>query len=66
MKLVLLEGIKRLNRFFSGYTPGEDPARLSDGTVAYRVLGYADSVEEAQMKLYGRTFPLVGRQAAFQ
>jgi len=54
---VLLEGIKHLNRFFTTYSPGEDPAKLKDGTVVYRILGYADTTAEVQMKLYGRTFP---------
>jgi hypothetical protein len=29
---------------------------LEDGTVAYRILGYATSITEAQIKLYGLTF----------
>lgn len=56
MKFVLLETIKYHTKFFSTYTEGEDPATLWNGTIAYIVLGYADSIEEAQTKLYGRSF----------
>ena len=56
MKFVLLEGIKEHNRFFSTYTEGEDASKLEDGTIAYIVLGYADSMEEAQIKLFGHKF----------
>jgi hypothetical protein len=44
-KYVCLEGLKEGNRFFTTNTPGEDPTKLFDGTVAYKVLGYADTVE---------------------
>jgi hypothetical protein len=50
MKYVILEGIEAHNRFFTQYD-GSDQTKLVDGTMAYRVLGYADSVEEAQTKL---------------
>ena len=51
----VLAGVNFGNRFF---TPniGGDPTRLADGRVAYEVLGYADTVAEAQMKLYGRVY----------
>ncbi len=52
-KYVCLEGLKEGNRFFTTNTPGEDPTKLFDGTVAYKVLGYADTVEGAQKILYG-------------
>jgi hypothetical protein len=45
--LVVLEGLKEGNRFFSINIEGKDPIKLSDGTIAYRVLGYADTDEEA-------------------
>ncbi len=56
MKFVLLEGIEQGNRFFSPYERGKDPTKLEDGTVAYIVLGYADTIAEAQRKLYGHIF----------
>lgn len=52
-KFVLLEGLEAGNRFFTGFRPGDEPTKLYDGTVAYRVLDYADSIAEAQTKLYG-------------
>lgn len=51
-KFVLLQGIKEYNRFFTPNT-GEDPTKGENGEVWYRIIGYADSVEEAQNKLYG-------------
>lgn len=55
-KYVLLEGIEHGNRFFSLYTEGEDPTLSANGEVWYVILGYAGSVEEAQMKLYGKVY----------
>jgi hypothetical protein len=58
-QFVILRGILEENyfdKFFSGYTPGNDPTKLIDGRTAYRVLGYADTVAEAQMFLDGRTY----------
>ena len=42
--------------FFTTYTEGEDPTKLADGTVAYEIIDFADTVSEAQIKLYGRTY----------
>ena len=53
-KFVILEGIEEGNRFFSTHTPGEDETRLADGTLAYRILGYADTIAEAQLRLHGQ------------
>ncbi len=55
-KYVLLEGIEHGNRFCSLYTEGVDPTLSANGEVWYVILGYADSVEEAQMKLYGKVY----------
>lgn len=56
-KYVLLEGISTGKRFFSSYTEGEDPTlSATTGEVWYKILGYADSVEDAQMKLYGQIY----------
>jgi hypothetical protein len=44
------------NRFFSCNDPDkseEEKCKLIDGTVAYRILGYADTSEEAQRIIYG-------------
>lgn len=60
-KFILLEGIikdvNKGNKFFTTYTEGEDQTKLMDGTVAYKVIGHAETVAEAQVKLYGRTYP---------
>lgn len=52
---VVLQGLKEGNKFFSSYLPGDNPI-LCLNKVAYRVLGYADTVKEAQMMLFGRNF----------
>lgn len=57
-KFTLFEGLEYRNRFFSMHTPDKDETRLADGTVAYKILGYANTVEEAQRKLYGHYEPL--------
>jgi len=51
-RFILLEGLDQGNRFTTTNTPGEDHTKLYDGTVAYKILGYADTIEEAQGKLY--------------
>jgi hypothetical protein len=53
-KYALFKGIQMGNIFFSANSPGEDMTKLADGTLAYEIIGYADSSEEAQCKLYGR------------
>jgi len=57
-ELVIFQGILYGNRFFSSLDHPEEDARLHDGTVAYRILGYANSIGEAQLKIDGRTWPL--------
>jgi len=42
--------------FFTMNVPGDDPTKLKDGTIAYSILGYAETVKEAQIKLYGRAY----------
>ncbi len=43
------------NRFFTTWKDdGHDYTKLADGTVAYEIIGYADTVENAQRILYGR------------
>lgn len=47
-EFVCLEGIKYGNRFFSTHTPGSDPTKLANGETAYKVLGFANTMLEAQ------------------
>lgn len=59
-KFVCLLGIKRHdnvggNKFFSD-NKRHSVTRLLDGSIAYKVIGYADTVVDAQMILYGRTY----------
>jgi len=58
-KYVIYRGLEVGNRFFSlnnKKEPEEEKVKLLDGTVAYKILGYANTVAEAQIKLYGRSF----------
>lgn len=52
---VLLQGIKSGNRFFTNThgRPEDEIIRLLDGTVVYTIIGYADTIEEAQTALFG-------------
>lgn len=59
MKFILLEGLEEGNRFITVNNPDksdDQKCRLVDGTLAYKIIGYANSVKDAQIKLYGRTF----------
>ena len=51
-KYVVLEGIEHGNRFYTTNVPGEDPTKSAKGENWYKVLGYADTSEEAQAILY--------------
>lgn len=61
--LAIYQGVLPENsndRFFSSLVYGQTEdqmVRMFDGTVAYKILGYAKDVDEAQIALYGRTFP---------
>jgi len=55
-KYVLLQGIKHGNRFFTSYKTGDDPTKSAKGETWYIILGYAATIEEAQVKLYGKSF----------
>jgi hypothetical protein len=57
MNFVILQGIKKKNCFFTSYRDGEDPTKLYNGTTAYKILGYADSIKEAQDFLYNHMCP---------
>lgn len=43
----------RHGAFFSTHQVGTDPTKLSNGEVVYELLGFAETVEEAQSILYG-------------
>ena len=53
-KYIIFEGIRHHNRFFSTNCPNTDQTLLDDGTKAYIILGYSNTIAEAQMYLYGR------------
>lgn len=42
-------------KFFTTFVKDEDQTKLSTGEVAYEVIGYAASIEEAQRGLYNRS-----------
>jgi hypothetical protein len=55
-EFIILQGIEAGNSFFTMNTPTEteiEKCTVHDGTIAYRILGYADTVYDAQMFLYG-------------
>jgi hypothetical protein len=56
-KFVILKGLVYDNNFFTEYTPDAGYAKLATGEVAYKILGYASTVEEAQTFLFGRSYP---------
>jgi len=54
MKLICLEGIEHGNQFYTTHDENDkEPEKLADGTVAYRILGYANTDKEAREILYG-------------
>jgi hypothetical protein len=53
-KYVALRGIEKGNMFYSMHLPASDETRLADGTLAYEILGYANTDEDAR-KLCGWT-----------
>lgn len=54
MNLVCLENINNGCKFFTTNVDGDDPTRTFDGKVSYRVLGYADTPEQARGIIYGQ------------
>lgn len=54
-KYVILRGLKHRNRFITS-NDKDDPRILADGSVGYEILAYANSIREAQVFLYGRSF----------
>jgi len=56
-KYVIMEGVLPENmgdRFFTTNSENSDPTVLTDGRIAYKILGYVNTVEQAQIFLYGR------------
>ena len=53
-KYTIFRSIEKGNRFFTLTNfLVEDQTKLFDGTVAYEILGYADTIKEAQIFLFG-------------
>lgn len=55
-RYVILESLRFGSRFFSIYKKDADHTKLENGEVAYKILGYADNMVQAQTYLYGRYF----------
>ena len=58
-KWIILEGVIEENmfrRFFTTYTPfdDKDPTKGNTGKTWYKIIGYTNTVAEAQIKLFGR------------
>jgi len=53
-KYVILKGITAGNQFFTLNSPNEDQTLLANGKKVYNIIGYANTMAEAQMYLYGR------------
>lgn len=57
---VVYRGLEQGNKFYSTNTvsePESEKVKLNDGTVAYEILGYADTPEEARVIIWGRKEP---------
>ena len=52
LPLVVLEGLKAHNRFYST-NDGSDPSKLANGKVVYKVLAYCDTGDEALAVIRG-------------
>jgi len=52
-KYVLLEGLEHGNRFF---LTNDEARYLANGKEGYRIIGYAESIRDAQIKLYGKAY----------
>jgi hypothetical protein len=61
-EFVILKGAREENQFDRFFTSLSDDAtpdsiiRINDGSVAYEILGYARTIREAQIALYGRAY----------
>jgi hypothetical protein len=62
-EIVILQGvlpnINTHDRFMTSFDPAKtdaDIVTIHDGTVAYKVLGYARDIAEGQNRMFGRSF----------
>lgn len=56
-KFVILQGVIEENmgqRFYSDNTGIFDPTKNDNGETWYKIIGYADTKEEAETKLFGK------------
>jgi len=51
-------GQKFITPFDSEKDTEESIVKMGDGTIAYRFLGLYKTIEEAQIAIYGRAYPL--------
>jgi hypothetical protein len=51
-RYVALEGLQHGNRFYTSHSEGNDPTKSAQGETWYRVLGYANTPEEAFAIIY--------------
>lgn len=58
MRYILLRSIETGQRFFTTnvFKDEFEACTTADGAVSYEVIGYADTIADAQTKLYGRSF----------
>lgn len=49
-QFIVLEGLREGNRFYTSNSgkPESEVVKLNDGTVAYKILGFADTGDEAR------------------
>jgi hypothetical protein len=52
-RFIVLQSIEHGSKFYSTNTRGGDPRKLATGELAYRVIGYADTDEQAQKIVFG-------------
>jgi hypothetical protein len=62
---VLLSSIEAPSqKFITQFEPGIDPRVIFSGETAYDILGFANTIGEAQRKLYGVTMPKFTKQVS--
>ena len=61
MKYCTLQSVEFGHKFITAFNPEKDTEEsicfMSDGTKAYRFLNHHDSIAEAQISIYGRSYP---------
>ena len=55
---LILQSLKYGNYFITSNCDKseEEKCKLSNGKTAYKIIDYADTIKEAQIKIYGRSF----------